>query len=43
MRGVRVVSPHENDQQEGKERERGGMRVEEEMFDTVFGQSVEDR
>ncbi len=39
---VRAVSPHEEDPQGDKEQEGGGMRVEEEMFEKAFGQSMEE-
>ncbi len=37
---MRAVSPHENDQQVVMEQEGEGVRVEEGLFEKVFGESV---
>ena len=39
---MRAVSPHENDHHCVTEQEGDEMRVEEEWFEKVFGQSVEE-
>ncbi len=39
---MRAVSPREDNQQEDKEREKGIMTIEEEMFGKVFGQSAKE-